>query len=49
MTKFRNYFIIFASVFAITAACAMQDVKAEDSMSDLIKRIEASGSWWRWL
>ena len=41
MTKFRNYFIIFASVFAITAACAMQDVKAEDSMSDLIKRIEA--------
>ena len=41
MTKFRNYFIIFASVFAITAACAMQDVKAEDRMSDLIKRIEA--------
>ena len=41
MKKFRNYFIIFASVFAITAACAMQDVKAEDSMSDLIKRIEA--------
>jgi hypothetical protein len=41
MTKFRNYFIIFASVFAITAACAMQDVKAEDSLSDLIKRIEA--------
>jgi len=41
MTKFRNYFIIFASVFAITAACAMQDVKAQDSMSDLIKRIEA--------
>ena len=42
--KFRNYFIIFASVFAITAACAlvgMQDVKAQDSMSDLIKRIEA--------
>ena len=33
MTKFRNYFIIFASVFAITAACAIgwnpQDVKAE--------------------
>ncbi|MGR3294115.1 MAG: alginate export family protein [Candidatus Scalindua sp.] len=44
MTKFRNYFIILASVFAITAACAlvgMQDVKAQDSMSDLIKRIEA--------
>jgi len=41
MTKLRNYFIIFASVFAITAACAMQDVKAQDSMSDLIKRIEA--------
>ena len=41
MTKFRNYFIIFVSVFAITAACAMQDVKAQDSMSDLIKRIEA--------
>jgi hypothetical protein len=41
MTKFRNYFIIFASVFAITATCAMQDVKAQDSMSDLIKRIEA--------
>jgi len=41
MTKFRNYFIIFASVFAITAACAIQDVKAQDSMSDLIKRIEA--------
>ena len=41
MIKFRNYFIIFASVFAITAACAMQDVKAQDSMSDLIKRIEA--------
>jgi len=41
MTKFRNYFIIFASVFAITAACAMQNVKAQDSMSDLIKRIEA--------
>jgi len=44
MTKFRNYFIIFASVFAITAGCAivgMQDVKAQDSMSDLIKRIEA--------
>jgi hypothetical protein len=41
MIKFRNYFIIFASVFAITAACAIQDVKAQDSMSDLIKRIEA--------
>ena len=41
MIKFRTYFIIFASVFAITAACAMQDVKAQDSMSDLIKRIEA--------
>ena len=44
MTKFRNYFIIFASVFAITAACAlvgMQDVKAEGSLSDVIKRIEA--------
>jgi hypothetical protein len=41
MIKFRNYFIIFASVFAITAACAMQDVDAQDSMSDLIKRIEA--------
>jgi hypothetical protein len=44
MTKFRNYFIIFVSVFAITAGCAivgMQDVKAQDSMSDLIKRIEA--------
>ena len=44
MMRFRNYFIIFASVFAITAACAlvgMQDVKAQDSMSDLIKRIEA--------
>ena len=41
MTKFRNYFIIFASVFAITATCAMQNVKAQDSMSDLIKRIEA--------
>jgi hypothetical protein len=45
MVKFRNYFIVFASVFAITAACAlvgMQDVKAQEgSMSDLIKRIEA--------
>ena len=44
MTKFRNYFIIFVSVFAITAGCAivgMQDVKAQDGMSDLIKRIEA--------
>ncbi|MHC4321211.1 MAG: alginate export family protein, partial [Planctomycetota bacterium] len=45
MTKFRNYFIIFASVFAITAACAlvgMKDVKAaEPALSDLIKRIEA--------
>ncbi|KHE90395.1 MAG: alginate export family protein [Candidatus Scalindua rubra] len=45
MVKFRNNFIIFVSVFAITAACAlvgMQDVKAQEgSMSDLIKRIEA--------
>ena len=45
MTKIRNYFIIMASVFAITSACALvgvQDVKADDAaMSDLIKRIEA--------
>ena len=45
MTKIRNYFIIMASVFAISSACALvgvQDVKAaEPAMSDLIKRIEA--------
>ncbi len=41
MTKFRNYFIVFASVFAITAACAMQDVKAQEGLSDFIKRLEA--------
>ena len=46
MTKIRNYFIIFASVFAISSACALvgvRDVKAQESpaLSDLIKRIEA--------
>ncbi|MCP4253173.1 MAG: alginate export family protein [Candidatus Scalindua sp.] len=44
MMRIKNYFIIFVAVFAITSACAFvssQDVKAEDSMSDLIKRIEA--------
>ena len=46
MTKIRNYFIIFASVFAISSACALvgvQDVKAQEgpALSDLIKRIEA--------
>jgi hypothetical protein len=45
MRKIRNYFIVLASVFAITSACALvgvQDVKADDAaMSDLIKRIEA--------
>ena len=44
MMRIKNYFIIFAAVFAITSACAFvgtQDVKAQDSMSDLIKRIEA--------
>ncbi len=45
MTKIRNYFIVLASVFAISSACALvgvQDVKAaEPAMSDLIKRIEA--------
>jgi hypothetical protein len=45
MTKIRNYFIIMASVFAISSACALvgvQDVKAaEPALSDLIKRIEA--------
>jgi hypothetical protein len=45
MTKIRNYFIVLASVFAISSACALvgvQDVKADDvAMSNLIKRIEA--------
>jgi hypothetical protein len=45
MTKIRNYFIILASVFAISSACALvgvQDVNADDlAMSNLIKRIEA--------
>ncbi len=45
MMRIKNYLIIFASVFAITAGCAlvgMQDVKAADpALSDLIKRIEA--------
>ena len=44
MMRIKNYFIIFVAVFAITSASAFvgtQDVKAEDSMSDLIKRIEA--------
>ncbi len=46
MTKIRNYFIIFASVFAISSACALvgvQDVKAQEgaALSDIIKRIEA--------
>jgi len=46
MTKIRNYFIIFASVFAISSACALvgvQDVKAQEgpALADLIKRIES--------
>ena len=46
MMKIRNYFIVFASVFAISSMCALvgaRDVKAQESesMSSLIKRIEA--------
>ena len=46
MTRIRNYFIVFASVFAISSACALvgvQDVKAQEgpALSGLIKRIEA--------
>ncbi len=46
MTKIRNYFIIFAFVFAVLSACALvgsKDVKAQESssLSNLVKRIEA--------
>ena len=46
MMKIRNYFIIAASVFAISSACALvgvRDVKAQEgpALTDLIKRIEA--------
>lgn len=44
MLKIRNYFIAFAVVFAISSAYALigiQDAKAQSTMGDLIKRIEA--------
>jgi len=46
MTRIRNYFIVFASVFAISSACSLvgvQGVKAQEgpALSGLIKRIEA--------
>ena len=44
MMKIRNYFIAFAVVFAISSAYALigvQDAKAQSTMGDLIKRIEA--------
>jgi len=46
MLRIRNYFIVFAVVFAISSAYAligMQDAKAQEgaALGDLIKRIEA--------
>ena len=44
MLRIRNYFIAFAVVFAISSAYALigtQDAKAQSTMGDLIKRIEA--------
>ncbi len=44
MLKIRNYFIAFAVVFAISSVYALigaQDAKAQSTMGDLIKRIEA--------
>jgi hypothetical protein len=44
MLRIRNYFITFAVVFAISSAYAVigvQDAKAQSTMGDLIKRIEA--------
>jgi len=44
MLRRRNYFIAFAVVFAISSAYAVigaQDAKAQSTMGDLIKRIEA--------
>ena len=44
MLGIRNYFIAFAVVFAISSAYAVigvQDAKAQSTMGDLIKRIEA--------
>ena len=44
MLRIRNYFIAFAVVFAISSAYAVigvQDAKAQSTMGDLIKRIEA--------
>ncbi len=46
MMRIRNYFIAFASVFAILSACALvgvRDVKAQEdvALDSLIKRIEA--------
>ena len=44
MLRIRNYFIAFAVVYAISSAYAVigiQDAKAQSTMGDLIKRIEA--------
>ena len=44
MLRIRNYFITVAVVFAISSAYAVvgvQDAKAQSTMGDLIKRIEA--------
>jgi hypothetical protein len=44
MLRIRNYFIVFVVVFAISSAYAVigvQDAKAQSTMGDLIKRIEA--------
>ena len=44
MLRIRNYFIASAVVFAISSASAVigvQDAKAQSTMGDLIKRIEA--------
>ena len=44
MLRIRNYFITFAVVFAISSAytvVSVQDAKAQSTMGDLIKRIEA--------
>ncbi len=44
MLRIRNYFITFAVVFAISSVYAVvgvQDAKAQSTMGDLIKRIEA--------
>lgn len=44
MLRIRNYFIVFVVVFAISSTYAVigvQDAKAQSTMGDLIKRIEA--------